>query len=151
MAGKRLLRMCIFLSLPTPSVLWRLYREPLFFSLLSSKPYPLTPLTRQKDNSNAHVRPHTLPAPVILAAHLAPHLNHHQQLLTSKLSATQAQNAQLFSEIQAQRAEIEALLAGVEGTLADMDAASGLLEEVVGELVEETRAAEVGDVEMGGV
>jgi kinetochore protein NNF1 len=59
----------------------------------------------------------------------------------------QSHNAQLFDEIQAQRAEIEALLGAVERTLSDMDGASALLDEVVDELAQETRAAEV---EMSG-
>ncbi|KAK1826266.1 Nnf1-domain-containing protein [Podospora conica] len=106
------------------------------------------------DGDEPPIPPHTLPAPTILAAHLAPHLTQHHAQLTSKLAATQADNARLFADVQAQRREIEALLAGVERTLADMDAASGLLGEVVGELVVETREAAgraAGeDVEMEG-
>ncbi len=41
---------------------------------------------------------------------------------------TQAHNAQMFEEIQAQRREIEALLGGVEKVLTDMDGANELLE-----------------------
>ncbi|KAK0753334.1 Nnf1-domain-containing protein [Schizothecium vesticola] len=101
------------------------------------------------DGDDPPIPPHTLPAPTILAAHLAPHLTHHHAQLTAKLGATQADNAALFADIQAQRREIEALLAGVERTLADMDAASGLLGEVVGELVVETRQA-AGRAAAGG-
>ena len=59
----------------------------------------------------------------------------------------QSQNAQLFDDIQAQRAEIESLLGAVERVLADMDGASALLDDVVEDLARETRAAEV---EMSG-
>jgi kinetochore protein NNF1 len=48
----------------------------------------------------------------------------------------------LWEEIQAQRAEMEALLAGVEKIVRDMDGANVLLGEVVEELAEETRSAE---------
>lgn len=58
----------------------------------------------------------------------------------------QAANVHLHEEIQAQRAEMEALLRGLEKALSDMDGANGLLGEVVEELAEETRAAE-GEVE----
>lgn len=55
----------------------------------------------------------------------------------------QSHNTQLFDEIQAQRAEIEALLGAVERTLSDMDGASALLDEVVDDLGQETRTAEL--------
>ena len=59
----------------------------------------------------------------------------------------QAQNVQLFDEIRQQREEIEALLAGVEKALADVEGANGLLDEVVDSVAQETRAVEV---EMSG-
>lgn len=59
----------------------------------------------------------------------------------------QSQNAQLFDDIQAQRAEIESLFGAVERVLSDMDGASALLDVVVEDLARETRAAEV---EMSG-
>lgn len=52
----------------------------------------------------------------------------------------------MWDEIQAQRAEMEALVAGVEKVLRDMEGANTLLGEVVDELAVETRAAE-GDIE----
>jgi len=83
----------------------------------------------------------------VLDAHLAPHLAAQQSQLNAKLQTVQSQNARLFDEIQAQRAEIEELLGAVERTLEDMDGASALLDEVVEELAEETRTAEM---EMSG-
>jgi kinetochore protein NNF1 len=71
-----------------------------------------------------------------------------QSQLNAKLQNTQAANAQLWEEIEAQRAEMEALLAGVEKVLRDVDGANGLLGEVVEELAEETRVAE-GQVRVG--
>ncbi|KAK4031914.1 Nnf1-domain-containing protein [Parachaetomium inaequale] len=101
----------------------------------------------ESDHPNSPpVAPHTLPAATILHAHLTPHLATHQSQLNAKLQNTQAANAQLWAEIQAQRAEMEALLAGVEKAVRDMDGASGLLGGgVADELAAETRAAE-GDV-----
>lgn len=90
--------------------------------------------------------PHTLPAPTILHAHLAPHLASNQSQLNAALQTTQASNARLWDEIRAQRAEMEALVGGVEKVLRDMDGANALLGEVVDEVAVETRAAE-GDIE----
>ncbi|KAK3368068.1 Nnf1-domain-containing protein [Podospora didyma] len=97
----------------------------------------------------APVPPHTLPASQILAAHLAPHLASQQSQLNAKLQNVQASNTRLFDEIQAQRAEIESLLASVEMVLADMDGANELLDHVVDDLAQETRTAEM-DMDMSG-
>jgi len=78
-----------------------------------------------------------------LEAHLAPHLASQQSQLNARLQTVQSHNTQLFDEIQAQRAEIEALLGAVERTLSDMDGASALLDEVVDDLGQETRTAEL--------
>ncbi|KXX73909.1 hypothetical protein MMYC01_209047, partial [Madurella mycetomatis] len=98
------------------------------------------------DTREIPVAPHTLPAETILNAHLRPHLTSQRSQLNAKLQTMQAANVRLHEEIQAQRAEMEALLRGVEKALSDMDGANGLLGEVVEELAEETRAAE-GEVE----
>ncbi|KAK4455936.1 Nnf1-domain-containing protein [Podospora aff. communis PSN243] len=103
--------------------------------------------TRKQSATEVPIPPHTLPAAAVLDAHLAPHLASQQSQLNARLQTVQSHNAQLFDEIQAQRAEIEALLGAVERTLSDMDGASALLDEVVEELAQETRSAEV---EMSG-
>ena len=59
----------------------------------------------------------------------------------------QSHNARLFDEIQAQRSEMERLLAAVEEILADVGGANELLDGVVDDLAKETRAVEV---EMSG-
>ncbi|KAK4192103.1 Nnf1-domain-containing protein [Podospora australis] len=100
---------------------------------------------RRQVETEKPIPPHTLPAPIVLAAHLAEPLAETRAALTTKLSETQAQNNKLFEEIQAQRAEMEALLSGVEKTLKDIDGANGLLAELMDEVAEETRAAE-GDI-----
>jgi kinetochore protein NNF1 len=87
--------------------------------------------------------PHLLPPEQVLAAHLAPHLAAQQSQLNARLQTTQSHNAALFAEIQAQREEAARLLASVEKVLADVDAANGLLDGVVGELAAETREVEV--------
>ncbi|KAJ4304182.1 hypothetical protein N0V88_001794 [Collariella sp. IMI 366227] len=67
----------------------------------------------------------------------------HTAHLTTALESTQASNAQLWSDIQSQRAEIESLLSGLEKVMRDIDGANEVLsEEVVAELGEETRRAE---------
>ena len=103
---------------------------------------------RRKDEKSgttaaAPTPPHLLPADDILAAHLAPHLASQQSQINAKLQNMQADNVRLFEEIQAQRTEIETLLAAVEKVLADVDGANGLLDGVVENLAKETRTVEV--------
>ncbi|KAK4252080.1 Nnf1-domain-containing protein [Corynascus novoguineensis] len=98
----------------------------------------------EADNPNSPpVAPHTLPAETVLAAHLRPHLAAHRSRLDTALRDTQTANAALWDEIQAQRAEMEALLDGVDRALRDLDGANALLaDDVVDELAAETRAAD---------
>jgi kinetochore protein NNF1 len=49
----------------------------------------------------------------------------------------------LFGEVEAQRKEIDALLSELEAAGADVDAANGLLAEVVDDLAREAREVEV--------
>ncbi|KAK3357032.1 Nnf1-domain-containing protein [Lasiosphaeria hispida] len=111
----------------------------------------LSDAARRKQTSEANnevpIPPHTLPADAVLAAHLAPHLAAQQSQLNARLQNVQADNVRLFDDIQAQRAEIEALLSAVESVLVDMDGASALLDDVVDDLAQETRTAEM---EMSG-
>lgn len=87
--------------------------------------------------------PHMLPAEAVLAAHLAPHLASQQSQLNARLQNTQAANVGLWEDIGAQRAEIEGLLGALEGTLMDVDGASGLMDGVPAEeLARESRAME---------
>jgi kinetochore protein NNF1 len=69
-------------------------------------------------------RPHTLPAPAIISAHLAPIYATQQSQLNAKLQTTQSQNAILADEIKKQREEIERLLRSVEGVVEDLDRAN---------------------------
>ena len=87
--------------------------------------------------------PHMLPAEVILAAHLAPHLAGQQSQMNAKLQNTQAANMVLWDEIQKQRAEVEGLLGALERALADVDGAAALMDGVPAEeLARESRAVE---------
>ncbi|PQE03039.1 MIND kinetochore complex component Nnf1 protein [Rutstroemia sp. NJR-2017a BVV2] len=70
------------------------------------------------------VAPHTLPAPAIISAHLAPIYATQQSQLNAKLQTTQSQNAILAEEIKKQREEIERLLRSVEGVVEDLDRAN---------------------------
>lgn len=95
------------------------------------------------------VPPHLLPAGAVLAAHLAPHLAAQQSQLNARLQNTQAANVALWDEVQAQRAEVEALLGALEATLADVDGAAALLDDVPAEeLARESRAVEAEMVDV---
>lgn len=88
-------------------------------------------------------RPHLLPPEQIVAAHLAPALASQQSQLNARLQTMQSHNVALFEEIRAQREAARRMLDAVERILADVEGANGLLDEVVGELAEESRAVGV--------
>lgn len=77
---------------------------------------------------------HTLPPTSLHLAHLLPFLEQHSALLNSQLSATHASNAELLSSITAQRAEIEALVRGLETVVQDLEKSAQMMgqEEVQG-------------------
>ncbi|CAI7620174.1 unnamed protein product [Penicillium manginii] len=68
--------------------------------------------------------PHTLGADELYKAHLTPYLQQVQSTLDSKLEATHAENAELAQRVQAQRLEIERLLAHIESVVADVEGAA---------------------------
>ena len=86
--------------------------------------------------------PHLLDAQTIVAAHLDPIRVGQQSQLNAKLQTTQSQNAALAQRIAEQRAEMEGLLRGLEGAVADLEKAGGLLGEEAMDLSGEGRAAE---------
>ncbi|OTA98853.1 hypothetical protein M426DRAFT_325645 [Hypoxylon sp. CI-4A] len=92
--------------------------------------------------AEAPVPPHMLPPDQILAAHLAPHLKQQQSQLNAKLQTVQAHNAKLFSDIQAQRAEMQSLMGLLQKVFEDIDGANGQIEDVVEDLANETRVVE---------
>ncbi|KAM3070398.1 hypothetical protein ACMFMG_010225 [Clarireedia jacksonii] len=88
------------------------------------------------------VAPHTLPAPAIISAHLAPIYATQQSQLNAKLQTTQSQNAILAEEIKKQREEIERLLKSVEGVVEDLDRANESFGMEVNGLTREALSAE---------
>ncbi|KAL4996295.1 Nnf1-domain-containing protein [Aspergillus recurvatus] len=70
------------------------------------------------------VPPHTLPPDELFRAHLTPQLENAKAVLDGKIQATEAENLELAQRVQAQRAEIERLLAGLETVVADVEGAA---------------------------
>ncbi|KAJ5176488.1 uncharacterized protein N7482_002365 [Penicillium canariense] len=68
--------------------------------------------------------PHTLGAEELYTAHLTPYLQEAQSTLNSRLEETHAQNAKLAQTVQAQRLEIETLLAHLESVVTDIEGAA---------------------------
>lgn len=94
--------------------------------------------------------PHMLPPSSIVAAALAPSLASQQSTGNARLQNTQSMNAEVWSRVEKQRTEIEALIRGLEETVKDLEGAvEGINAEVLnGELRASTREAEV---EMSGI
>ncbi|KAF2145037.1 uncharacterized protein K452DRAFT_316166 [Aplosporella prunicola CBS 121167] len=65
--------------------------------------------------------PHTLPPPTLLQAHLLPFLSSHTDRLDAQLATLHAENKALVSDIAAQRAEMDALLRGLEAVVGDLE------------------------------
>ncbi|KAL2863483.1 putative cAMP receptor-like protein [Aspergillus lucknowensis] len=70
------------------------------------------------------VPPHTLSPDELYKAHLTPQLEKTKGVLDEKIHATELQNVELAQRIQAQRAEIEQLLAGLEAVVSDVEGAA---------------------------
>ena len=68
--------------------------------------------------------PHTLGAEELYNAHLTPYLEEAQAALNNKLEATAAENGELAQTVQAQRLEIERLLAHLESVVGDIEDAA---------------------------
>ena len=65
--------------------------------------------------------PHTLTADELYTAHLTPFLQDAAVELESRLQTTQRDNQQMIQSIEAQRAEIEQLVAGLESVVKDIE------------------------------
>ena len=65
--------------------------------------------------------PHTLTADELYTAHLTPFLSEAAVELESRLQKTQLNNQQMMQTIEAQRAEMEQLVAGLEGVVKDIE------------------------------
>ncbi|TID26712.1 Beta-catenin-like protein 1 [Venturia nashicola] len=74
------------------------------------------------------VPPHTLPATELLNAHLSPFLIDQQTTLSSALATIQTSNETLVATITSQRAEMEALVAGLEAVVKDLEKSADMLQ-----------------------
>ena len=61
---------------------------------------------------------------MLFRAHLTPQLEKTKAVLDEKIRATETENLELAQRVQAQRAEIERLLAGLEIVVADVEGAA---------------------------
>ncbi|KAF1841456.1 Nnf1-domain-containing protein [Cucurbitaria berberidis CBS 394.84] len=75
----------------------------------------------------APVPPHTLTPSEIHLAHLMPFLEKQVTDMTAKLADTQQSNTELLSTVTAQRAEIEALVRGLENVVQDLEVSAQMM------------------------
>ncbi|KAJ4331949.1 hypothetical protein N0V87_008753 [Didymella glomerata] len=91
------------------------------------------------------VPPHTLTPSEIHLAHLMPFLEKQATEMNTNLAETQTANTELLTTVTAQRAEIEALVRGLESVVSDLEAsAQAMAQDDVQDL-----STEIRDVEMG--
>ena len=72
-------------------------------------------------------RPHTLTPSEIHLAHLMPFLKKQATDMNTKLVETQDANTELLATVTAQRAEIEALVRGLESVVSDLEASAQMM------------------------
>lgn len=90
-------------------------------------------------------RPHSLTPSEIHLAHLMPFLEKQALEMNDKLAETQTANTELLTIVSAQRAEITALVRGLESVVSDLEASAQLMaQDDVQDL-----STEIRDVEMG--
>ncbi|KAL4903509.1 hypothetical protein BDW74DRAFT_169008 [Aspergillus multicolor] len=75
-------------------------------------------------DGGGRIPPHTLPPHELFSAHLTPQLEKTKAVLDGKIQATESENLELAQRVQAQRAEIGRLLAGLETVVADVEGAA---------------------------
>lgn len=83
------------------------------------------------------------PADIHLA-HLMPFLEKQATAMNAKLVETQQSNTELLSTVTAQRAEIEALVRGLESVIQDLDASA----QIMGQDDVQNLSKEIKDIEM---
>ncbi|KAJ4357475.1 uncharacterized protein N0V89_002051 [Didymosphaeria variabile] len=89
------------------------------------------------------VPPHTLPPAEIHLAHLMPFLETQAAEMNTRLADTQQANTQLLSTVTSQRAEIEALVHGLENVIRDLEMSAQMMgQEDVQSLSKEMREFE---------
>lgn len=90
-------------------------------------------------------RPHTLTPSEIHLAHLMPFLEKQATDMNTKLAETQTANTELLATVTAQRAEIEALVRGLQSVVNDLEASARMMaQDDVQDL-----SIKIRDVEMG--
>jgi kinetochore protein NNF1 len=72
-------------------------------------------------------RLHTLPPSEMHLAHLMPFLEKQVNEMNTRLSDTQTANTELLTTVTAQRAEIEALVRGLESVVHDLEASAQMM------------------------
>lgn len=72
-------------------------------------------------------RPHTMTPSEIHLAHLMPFLEKQANEMNTKLVETQQSNTELLSVVTAQRAEIEALVRGLENVVQDLEVSAQMM------------------------
>lgn len=72
-------------------------------------------------------RPHMLSPSEVHLAHLMPFLEEQASSMNSQLAATQQANTELLSTVTTQRAEIEALVRGLEHIIQDLEASAQMM------------------------
>lgn len=70
---------------------------------------------------------HTLTPAEIHLAHLMPFLEQQASQMNTELAETQQSNAELLSTVTAQRAEIEALVRGLENVVQDLEVSAQMM------------------------
>ncbi|EAW14692.1 PMF1/NNF1 family protein [Aspergillus clavatus NRRL 1] len=88
---------------------------------------------RDNGQGESRVAPHTLTPDELYRAHLTPYLQETRSNLNAKIHDTEAENAELAQHIQRQRAEIEALLSGLESVVTDLEGAAVAASQFSGE------------------
>lgn len=71
--------------------------------------------------------PHTLTPSEIQLAHLLPFLEKQATDMNQNLEETQQSNTELLATVKAQRAEIEALVRGLENVIQDLDTSAQIM------------------------
>jgi kinetochore protein NNF1 len=74
------------------------------------------------------IAPHTLPPSDLVNAHLAPFLTDMRSTITTETSALESNNENLIQTIKAQRAEMEALVSGLEHVVADLEKSANMMQ-----------------------
>ncbi|KAF2709562.1 Nnf1-domain-containing protein [Pleomassaria siparia CBS 279.74] len=90
------------------------------------------------------IAPHTLSPSAIHLAHLMPFLEDQTAETNARLSTTQQANTELLSTITSQRAEIEALVRGLEGVIQDLESSA----QIMGQDEVQGLSKEIKDYEM---